>query len=62
MNLNVGADDMNTFNVSNTMGKFCQIFKMPNIWANRKVLFPKAKVLIFLKLCSTPDRVHVEVA
>ena len=30
------------------MGKFCQIFKMSNIWANRRVLFPKVKVLIFL--------------
>ena len=48
MNLNISADDINTFKVSNTMGKFCQIFKMSNIWANRKVLFPKVKVLIFL--------------
>ena len=44
------------------MSKFCQIFKMLNIWANRKVSFPKkVKVLIFLKLCSVPDKIHVEV-
>ena len=47
MNLNISADDINTFKDSNTMGKFCQIFKMSNIWANRKALFPKVKVLIF---------------
>ena len=46
MNLNISADD--TFTNSNTMGKFCQIFRMSNIWANRKALFPKVKVLIFL--------------
>ena len=61
MNLNVSADDINTFKVSNTMGKFCQIFKMSNIWANRKVLFPKVKVLIFFILCSVPNKVHIEV-
>ena len=48
INLNISADDVNTFKDSNTMGKFCQIFKMSNIWANRKALFPKVKVLIFL--------------
>ena len=48
MNLNISADDINTFKDSNTMGKFCQIFKMSDIWANRKALFPKVKVLIFL--------------
>ena len=31
MNLNSSADDINTFKDSNTMGKFCQIFKMSNI-------------------------------
>ena len=51
MNLNISADDINTFKVWNTMGKFCQIFKMSNIWANRKVLFPKVNVLIFIKNC-----------
>ena len=48
MNLNISADDINTFKDSNTMAKFCQIFKMSNIWAYRKTLFPKVKVLIFL--------------
>ena len=48
MNLNISADDINTFTNSNTMGKFCQIFKMSNIWAIRKALFPNVKVLIFL--------------
>ena len=48
MNLKVSADDINTFKVLNTMGKFCQIFKMSNICANRKVLFPKVKVFVFL--------------
>ena len=61
MNLNVSADDINTFKVWNTMDKFCQIFKMSNIWANKKVLFPKVKALIFLRLCSVPNKVHVEV-
>ena len=42
------------------MGKFCQIIKMSNIWANRKVLFPKVKVLIFFKLCSVPNKVYLE--
>ena len=42
------ADDINTFKDSNTMGKFCRIFKMSNIWANRKALFPNVRVLIFL--------------
>ena len=58
MNLNTSADDINTFKDSNTMGKFCQIFKMSNIWANRKALFPKVKVLIFLNCFSC---VHAEV-
>ena len=53
MNLNISADDINTFKVWNTVGKFCQIFKMSNIWANRKVLFPKVKVLIFLIVFSS---------
>ena len=48
MNLNVSVHDINTFKVWNTMDKFCQIFKMSSIWANRKVLFPKVKVLMFL--------------
>ena len=43
------------------MGKFCQIFKMSNIWANRKVLFLKSESADFLKLCSVPNKVHVEV-
>ena len=47
MNLNISADEINIFKVWNTMGKFCQIFKMSNSWANRKVLFPKVKELIF---------------
>ena len=59
MNLKVSDDDINTF--KNTVGKFCQIFKMSNIWANRKVLFPKVKVLIFFILSLVPNKVHVEV-
>ena len=43
MNLNTSADDINTFKDSNTMDRFCQIFKMSNIWANIKALFPKSK-------------------
>ena len=31
MNLDIRADDINTFKIWNTMGKFCQIFKMSNI-------------------------------
>ena len=46
MNLDISAEHINTFKVWNTVGKFCQIFKMSNIWANRKILFPKVKVLI----------------
>ena len=34
---------------------------MSNISTNRKVLSPKVKVLIFLKLCSVPNQFHVEV-
>ena len=56
MNLNVSADDINTFKVWNTMGKFCQIFKVSHIWANRKVLFLKVKVLIFLNCVQFPTR------
>ena len=61
MNLKVSTNDINTIKVRITMDKFCQIFKMSNIWANRKVLFPKVKVLIFFKLCSVPNKVHIEV-
>ena len=46
MNFNVSANDINTFKVWNTMGKFCLIFKMSSIWANGKVLFPKLKMPI----------------
>ena len=59
-NMNVRSDDINTFKVWNTMGKFCQIFKMSNIWANRKALFSKVSVDFFI-LCSIPNKVHVKV-
>ena len=48
MNLNVSADDINKYNE-----QFHQICKMSNIWANRKVSFPKVKVLIFLIVFSS---------
>ena len=61
MNLNVSADDINTFEIGNIMGKFCEIFRMSNIWANRKVFNSKIESVDFLKLCSVPNKVHVEV-
>ena len=59
MNFNIGAEDVNTFKGSNTMGNFCQIFKMSSIWAYRKALFPIVSVDFFL--CSVPNKVHAEV-
>ena len=34
---------------------------MSNIWANRKVLFPKSESVDFFKLCSVANKVHEEV-
>ena len=59
MNLNVSADDINTLKVLNTMGKFCQIFKMSNIW--KSIIYKSESVDFFKKLCSVPNKVHVEV-
>ena len=47
MNLNISADDIDTFKDSNTMGKFFQIFRMSSIWANRKALFPEVRESVY---------------
>ena len=55
INLNIIADDINTFEDSNTMGKFCQMFGPIG-----KHYFQSESV-DFSLLYSVPNKVHAEV-